>query len=235
MLPELSTLLQLTSTDAGLEDFRRLAEDEDALQKSSIANRHKTFSYLKRLYGLDPSLALFRNFRQMSALDPASTATLAAGLAMAREPILQQCLHMVLDHPVGSTLGREDFEDWIREAAPGCYSQTMYRSFSHNLYASFFQFGYLSDATGTTRMRRMPKVSVVTVAYAAFIDWLEGNNGLSLLGARYSSALQLDRVTQLDLLTAAGRQGLMRVAYAGGVLELDFSAWLKPSENRLTR
>jgi hypothetical protein len=110
----------------------------------------------------------------------------------------------------------------------------MYRSFSHNLYASFFQFGYLGAAAGKSRLRQAPTVTAAVTAYAAFLDWLEGRNGMTLLGSRYSTALQLTTASHLDQLTSAGRQNLMRVAYSGGVLELDFTSWLKPGEQRLS-
>jgi hypothetical protein len=235
MLPELDALLALVPAPAEVaaEVYRRLAVEEDALQKLSVANRQKTFNYLKRLYGLDPALALFRDLARLWPMDAPGRPMLAALLAFAREPLLHKCLAMVASHPPGSALGRADFEQWVRDVAPGQYSATMYRSFSHNLYASFFQFGYLGAASGKSRLRQTPTVTAAVTAYAAFLDWLEGRNGMTLLGSRYSAALQLTTATHIDLLTSAGRQNLMRVAYSGGVLELDFSTWLKPGEQRL--
>ena len=124
--------------------------DEDALHKPSAANRTKTFSFLRSLYGLNPQLPIYREFTRLCHLSPVDTTVLACSLAFAREPVLKACADMVLDTAIGKPLGREDFEAWVREYAPGRYSQSMYVSFSHNLYASFFQLGYLSDAVGKT-------------------------------------------------------------------------------------
>ena len=110
----------------------------------------------------------------------------------------------------------------------------MYVSFSHNLYASFFQLGYLGPAVGKRRLRLRPDAKPATTTYAAYLDWLNGENGLSLLAGRYSSTLELTKAEHLGLLSGAGQLGLMRVAHTGGVLHLDFSTWLQPGEARLS-
>lgn len=234
MLPELSSLLSASPSDADLDAYQHLALDQDALHKASAANRQKTFKFLSRLYGLSPQIPIFREFRRLYLMFPVDLPLLAASLAFAREPLLRACADMVIGTPIGKTLGREDFEAWVREYAPGRYSQSMYVSFSHNLYASSFQLGYLGAAAGKVRIRRSRSVTPDATAYAAFLDWLNGENGLSLLSGRYSSALELSRTDHLSLLSAAGQLGLMRVAHSGGVLHLDFSSWLRPGEARLS-
>ncbi|MDM7942574.1 MAG: hypothetical protein QUV35_08090 [Hydrogenophaga sp.] len=234
MLPELAALLAVAPPAADTATLQRLAMEEDALHKPSAANRVKTFAFLRRLYGLSVQLPAYREFTRLCHLSPADTQVLAGTLAFAREPVLRACCDMVLAVPMGNPLRREDFEAWVREHAPGRYSQAMYVSFSHNLYASFFQLGFLSEAAGKARIRTRRDVRPVSVAYAAFLDWLTGLNGLSLLSGALSRTLELSKDEHLSLLSAAGQQGLMRVAHAGGVLQLDFSAWLQPGEIRLT-
>lgn len=234
MVPELTALLAVAPQDADAEAFRHLAIDQDALHKASVANRTKTFGFLRALYGLRPSLPLFREFRRLSVLSPGDIPLLAGLLALAREPVLRACMAMVLGTPIGKTLGRNDFEAWIREFAPARFSHAMYVSFSHNLYASFFQLGYLGEAVGRRRLRQRASAQPGSAAYAAFLDWLTGLNGLSILDAPYSRTLQLSKAEHLAALSSAGQRGLMRVAHAGGVLQLDFSTWLHPGEARLS-
>lgn len=234
MLPELTALMAVAPTDADAATLQRLVVDEDALHKPSAANRTKTFSFLRRLYGLNPQLPIYREFTRLCHLSPEDTMVLAGLLAFAREPVLRACADMVLDAAIGKPLGREDFEAWVREYAPGRYSQSMYVSFSHNLYASFFQLGYLSEAAGRSRVRQRRDVRPASVAYAAFLDWLTGLNGITLLTGAFSKSLEVAKDGHLNLLSAAGQQGLMRVAHAGGVLQLDFSSWLQPGESRLS-
>jgi hypothetical protein len=234
MLPELRQLMALASADSDIATLQRLVVDEDALHKPSAANRIKTVGVLRNLYGLNLQLPLYREFTRLCHLSPHDTTVLASSLAFAREPVLRACVDLVLATPVGQPLGREDFEAWVRQHAPGRYSQTMYVSFSHNLYASFFQLGFLGDAVGKARIRKRRNVRAASAAYAAFLDWLSGLNGLALLAGPYSLTLEVAKDEHIALLSAAGQQGLMRVAHAGGVLQLDFSAWLRPGESRLS-
>jgi hypothetical protein len=234
MLPELTDLMAIVPSGADIEKIQRLVVDEDVLHKPSAANREKTFSFLRNLYGLNQQFPIYREFTRLCHLSPIDTTVLAGSLAFAREPLLRACADMVLDTAVGKPLGREDFEAWVREYAPGRYSQAMYVSFSHNLYASFFQLGFLSEAAGKTRIRKRREVRPAAVTYAAFIDWLTGLNGITLLTGAFSKTLELTKDEHLNLLSAAGQQGLLRVALAGGVLQLDFPNWLRPGESKLS-
>jgi hypothetical protein len=234
MLPELSALLAVAPRDADAQTYRRLAVEEDALHKASAANRLKTFNKLKLLYSLNSAVPIFREFRRLGLLFPAELPAMAGALAFAREPLLRACADMVLSTPVSTPLTRARFEAWVRDHAAGRFSQTMYRSFSHNLYASFFQIGYLGDAVAKCRLRQRLDARPASVAYAAFLDWLSGLNGLSLLQGSFSRTLELAKGDHLAMLTAAGQLGLMRVANSGGVLHLDFASWLQPGEARLS-
>jgi hypothetical protein len=70
-----------------------------------------------------PQVCLFREMRRLQRF-AADDATLLIGLlAMAREPILRECLDMVLKTPVGESLGRAAIRGWIRAHAPGKYSE----------------------------------------------------------------------------------------------------------------
>jgi hypothetical protein len=233
MLPELSQLLHAAQTFADTSQLQSLVVEQDVLHKPSAANRLKTFNFLRGLYGLSPSHALYREFYRLYLLSPTDFHLLAGTLAFAREPVLQDCADMVIGTEVGKSLGREDFENWIRHHLPGRYSESMYISFSHNLYASFYQLGFLGEASGKVRIRKRREVRPVAVAYAAFLDWLNGLNGMTLLEGKFMRTLELRKDESLSLISSAGQQGLLNVALAGGVLQLDFATWLQPGEQRL--
>jgi hypothetical protein len=233
MLDEFEMLLASVSVDSDADHYRRAILEDNILHKATASNREKTFKFLRRLYALDPQVCLFREMRRLSRFAAEDTKLLSGLLAFAREPLLRHCLDMVLKVPVGESLGRPEFEAWIRAHAPGQYSESMYVSFSHNLYASFFQLGYLGTAVGKARSRIRPKTGIASVTYAAFLDWLGGMSGVALLQGDYSRAMDLSTDEHLAMLTAAGRQGLLKVAYSGGVLELGFPDFLKNDETRL--
>jgi hypothetical protein len=73
-----------------------------------------------------------------------------------------------------------------------------------------------------------------SATFAAFLDWLHGMSGVALLHGRHSTALDLATDEHLGLLTAAGRQGLLKAAYSGGVLDLNFPGFLQAGEERAT-
>lgn len=233
MLDELELLLSAVAADADATTYRHAIVEENILQKSSASNREKTYKFLRRLYALDPTVCLFREFRRLSRFAADDSRLLAGLLAMGREPVLRRCLDMVLTVPIGEGIGRQKFEDWIRADAPGQYSESMYVSFSHNLYASFYQIGYLGESVGKARSRIRPTVGIASATYAAFLDCLHGMSGVALLQGTYSTALDLDADEHIALLTAAGRQGLLKAAYSGGVLDLAFPGFLQSNESRL--
>lgn len=234
MLDEIEALLTIVAPEAGAEQYRKAILEDNALHKATASNREKTFKFLRRLYALDPSVCLFRELRRLYRYSADDSHLLIGLLAMAREPILRDCLDMVRVLPVGESLGRQNFEAWVRRHAAGQFSESMYVSFSHNLYATFYQLGYLGESAGKARSRIRPKVGVASAVYAAFLDWLQGLSGLSLLQGSYSRSLDLGADEHLALLKAAGKQGLLKSAYSGGVLELGFPGFLKGDEKRLT-
>lgn len=233
MLDDLGMLLNAVPPEAEAQHYRQAILEDNILHKATASNREKTFKFLRSLYALDPNVCLFREMRRLSRLASDDQKLLIGLLALAREPILRGCLNMVLKIPVGESLGRAQFEEWIRTFSPWQYSESMFISFSHNLYASFYQFGYLGDSVGRARTRIRPKAGVAAVTFAAFLDWLQGMSGIALLHGDYSRALDLGTEEHLTLLQAAGRQGLLKVAYSGGVLNLAFPGFLKDNESRL--
>ncbi len=234
MLPELSKLINSSSTFADISFLQSQVVEQDILNKPSAANRLKTFNFLKGLYGLDHNHALYREFVRLAKLSPADLSGLAGTLAFARDSVLRECAEMVIDTEIGMPLGREDFEIWIRNHKPGRYSESMYISFSHNLYASFFQLGFLGHSSGKVRIRKRREIRPIIAAYTAFFEWLNGLNGMSLLDGKFMRTLELNKDESLSLISSAGQQGLVSVALAGGVLQLDFSTWLQSGEHRLS-
>jgi hypothetical protein len=234
MLAEFEALVAAVPPDAGAHAYRQAIVDDNVLQKATAANRERTFKFLRRLYALDPATCLFRELRRLHRFAACDSRLLVGLLAMAREPILRECLGSVLAVPIGESIGRQHFEDWMRRHAPGQYSESMFVSFSHNLYGSFYQFGYLGESVGSARSRIHPKVGIASTTYAAFLDWLHDMSGVSLLQGPYSRALDLGTDEHIAVLTAAGRQGLLKAAHSGGVLDLAFPGFLKPDETRLT-
>ena len=76
--------------------------DENLLGKPTATTRRITFERLRELYGLDPSLLVFRALRDVWDADESAQPLLALLCATARDPILRAMTPFVLRLPVGA-------------------------------------------------------------------------------------------------------------------------------------
>lgn len=77
MLAELRQLLAATHIGAAYEDYRVAIMEENVLGKGTASTRLWSWKKLRELYGLDPSLAVFRCFRELWETDAAGRPLLA--------------------------------------------------------------------------------------------------------------------------------------------------------------
>ena len=89
MFKELSTLLQLLPFEAPRPAFEAAVLQENVLGKRTISSRKRTLEHLLSLYGLDPSIPVFRFLRHFWRLDPTGRAQIVLVAAGARDPLLQ--------------------------------------------------------------------------------------------------------------------------------------------------
>ena len=69
MLNDVELLFDATESDAVVADYRRVVVEENVLGKPTHITREHTVRKLKALYGLDPSIPVFRSFRMLWDLD----------------------------------------------------------------------------------------------------------------------------------------------------------------------
>src|SRR5437016_3930716 len=96
MLPELRQLLASTAIDAAYEDYRAAIMEENVLGKGTASTRLWSWKKLRELYGLHPSLAVFRCFRHLWRTDSAGRPLLAILCACARDPLLKASAAVIL-------------------------------------------------------------------------------------------------------------------------------------------
>ena len=92
--------------------------------------------------------AMLEEFAALIAAVPPDAEAAAYRHAILDDNILHNCVPAV---PIAESIGRQHFEDWMRKHAPAQYSESMFVSFSHNLYDSFHQFWRPSAANGPVR------------------------------------------------------------------------------------
>lgn len=64
MLAEITRLLALAPPTATIQEYSAAVVEQNVLGKNTESTRHKTFRYLRELYGLSPSLPLFAAYRE---------------------------------------------------------------------------------------------------------------------------------------------------------------------------
>src|SRR6058998_2363378 len=135
MLPYLQQLLASTSASAAYGDYQSASMDENVLGRGTASTRLWTWKKLRELYGLDPSLAVFRCFRQLWETDSTGQPLLAILCACARDPLLRMGAPVILGAAVGSVVSSGDFVRAIEKAAPDRFGPKTLRSMGSNLYA----------------------------------------------------------------------------------------------------
>src|SRR5690606_13944244 len=106
MLPELNLLFDALPPDAGLEQYREAIELYNVLHKNTNKTRALTFRHLADLYGLCPTLPIFRAFRRLWQADADARPLLACQVALARDPLLRASLPRIRKLGLGEQLTR---------------------------------------------------------------------------------------------------------------------------------
>src|SRR6266508_3480066 len=104
MLADLRQLLAATPIGAAYDDYRVAIMENNVLGKGTASTRLWSWKKLRELYALDPSLAVFRCFRQLWEADVPGRPLLAVLCACARDPLLRMSAVVILQAPVGSVV-----------------------------------------------------------------------------------------------------------------------------------
>ncbi len=231
MLADLQLLLEQVPETADAPRYAAAVLQDNVLGKATVNNRDHALRRLRQLYGLDTRLALFRAFRRLWSIDPASRPLLSALMGMARDFLFRACFPVVRDLSIGKTLDRGPVVACLDEACTGRLSPHLLRVASGHVLSSWTQAGYLSD--NKTRTRQRPQAGIGACAFALFLGWLEGERGALLLKSFWAQALDLDPETLLNVATQASRAGLLELLNAGSVVELRFPGYLTDEELQL--
>jgi len=221
MLSELGLVLARTSPEATVADVSTAIVDENILGKPTTSSRIK-------LYGLDPSRALYRTLRALFELDPSALPGLALVCGYGRDPQLRASFALVKSLKHGEHLSRERVEDWLESSFPHRFSAALKQSLAQNLNAAWTASGHLEGRV--RKVRTFPQPRPITVAFALFAAYLTGLRGQPLLQSDFGELVCPDPQLIPAQLSLASARGLLRYKHAGGIVELDFSPLLTPAE-----
>lgn len=233
MLIELCSLLDACSEVSSKEQYRAAIVDNNMLGRRTLETRRVTAQKLRELYGLDPSLPIFRGLRRMWALDPTARPLLAFLCAFARDPLLRHSAATVLPVSPGDRIAANRFALDLSHLVGDRFSQKTLATCGRRLASSWTQAGFLAGGMVKTRIR--PTVTPASAAYALFLAYLEGYRGQRLFTTVWARLLDLPQHEIAALASAASQQGLMDYRAASSVVEVRFGAWLSREEQELVR
>lgn len=234
MFEELQEVLrQPTEFTVSKDDFRKAIVDENCLNKRSGRTRLLTYRHLVDLYSLDTGTTLFRNLLYVWQRDPSARVSLAFLCAYARDPLLRSATPFLFDHPIGSTVIRQNLEQFIDSLETDRFSAATLKSLAQNISSSWTQAGYLSGRV--RKIRSQPPATPGATAYALLLGYLNGLRGMSLFQSEYINLLDCPLETALDAAAEASRRGWIVFKRIGNVVEVLFPNLLTDEEMELLR
>jgi len=229
MFSELSLLLSaVPSPDASVADCRAAMVDRNCLGKRSVTNRKLTAQYLLTLYGLDPSLVLFRALRSLWERDPAGKALLALQCACARDPLLRQAVPFVLDQPLSAVVTRAEVENHLEQLYPGRFSRVTCETVAQHIDATLTDSKHL---VGRAVKKRSKAVATAgATGYALLLGYLEGARGTGLFKTDYARLLDCSRERAVELACDASAHGWIVFKHIADVYDVSFPSLLTAQE-----
>lgn len=231
MLNDLSLLLHhVSKKNSSKADYNKAIVDDNCLGKRSVQTRLLSARYLKNLYGLDPSLILFRSLRFFWSRDEEGRPLLALLCAVARDNLLLSTAEIILKQSEGTIVSRSVMEEYINNLEPGRFSKATLKSTAQNVNATWTYSGHLQGRR--KKVRTKAKASVGPVSYALLLGYLRGKRGESLFQNEYMHILDCSQEYSMELATEASCRGWLRFKRINNIMEVTFPTLLSTEELR---
>ena len=220
MIPELVRVLAASEPSQNAAAVREVAITYNAVEKSSAAGRAKTFRHLRELYGMDPTVEVFRALRVAWNDAEEERPLLAALCAMTRDPVFRASAAVVARTPLDGALTAGVIAEEVAADFPGHYSPGVTARIGRNIASSWTQAGLL---IGRTNKRRRPATAgPVSLAYAMYLGHLAGASGKRLFDTAWTSILDQSPAELESLAERASRQGWIEYRASGGMIDVTF-------------
>lgn len=177
-LEDLQVLLAGPPASATAADYRAAVLDQNLLGKPTVAARRIAFARLRELYGLDPSLLVFRAMRDLWDADEAAQPKLALLCSTARDPILRAMTRFIMDLFIGAPVTVQDLFEEAERQFPGKFVPSSRRRLGQNASSSWTKAGLLSGMK--MKQRAKPTARPTSLAYALLLGDLCGKRGQAL-------------------------------------------------------
>jgi hypothetical protein len=231
MLEDLRVLFEHVPVDASGGDYAEQVVTRNLLGKPTRKARELALRHLKSLYGLDPSVAIFRALRRLWPIDAAAQPVLALTIALARDPLLRGTQAFILSKEPGAVVPRTDLEQQLAATHQDRFSPASLKSFAQNVNGTWTSAGFLTGKARKTRT--MPVVTPMNVVLCLFLGYLEGLSGQRLFASHWMNLLPASSGEVEALAHSASHRGLLVFLNAGGVKEIRFPDYLTAEEEQV--
>ncbi|WP_338833346.1 hypothetical protein MHLNE_22970 [Moorella humiferrea] len=233
MLEELSLLLRECAENATRDDYVTAIVDNNCLGKRTAATRRLTSQRMRELYGLDPSLLIFRVLRYCWYADQKGRPLLALLTALARDPLLRITSLPILRMQPGEEMVRQQMINILRESTGSRLNDSTLDKVVRNASSSWTQSGHLKGRVRKIRQKVEP--TPVVTAYALLLGYLLGARGLGLFKTLWAKVLDTPSEELVSLAVDAKRLGFLDINFSGGIIEISVDPMLTEDERRLIR
>ena len=227
MLDELSALFEGTPASAGRKDYASAIIDENALSKQTLSTRKLSNQRLGELYGLDPSVAVFRVMRRLWDADRQSRPLLALLCAIARDPLLAGTVPAVVPLAEGQEFPRVQARSILRAAVGPRLNDAILDKVLRNAASSWTQSGHLDGRT--FKKRRRVVATPWTIAYALYLGRAVGFTGGELFSSDWMAILDASPAEAERLAGEAKRLGLIDLRISADIVDIGLER-LDPDE-----
>lgn len=233
MLEELSLLLHECAEDLTRDDYIAAIVDFNCLGKRTTATRRISSQRMRELYGLDPSLLIFRVLRYCWDVDKKGRPLLALLTALARDPLLRVTSLPILRMQAGEELARQHMINVLRENTGSRLNDRTLDKVVRNASSSWTQSGHLKGRVRKIRQKVEP--TPVVTAYALLLGYLLGVRGPGLFKTLWAKVLDTSSEGLLSLAMDAKRLGFLDISLSGGMIEVSVDRMLTEDERMLIR
>ena len=231
MLKELNLLFEDQEQGALREAYVSAIIGQNCLGKQTVSTRKLTCQRLNELYGLDPSIPLFRILRYLWKVDETGRPMLALLTALARDPLLRVTSPPILQMHTGEELMRQKVKEALWQSVQNRLNNGTLDTVVRNTSSSWTQSGHLTGRVRKYRQKVNP--TPIVTAYALVLGYILGARGNGLFNTLWAKVLDTPHEELVSLATDAKRLGFLDLSQAGGVVEVSFTRLFTEDERHL--
>jgi hypothetical protein len=218
MLADLVSVMNATTAEAQRPQYVTAITESNCLGKPTASTRRLSAQRLSELFGLDPSITLFRVFRRLWDSDTKGRELLALLMAIARDPLLAASAGPILCLPIGTEFQREPVRSALRNLTGDRFNPSILDKVLRNVASSWTQTGHLSGRT--FKKREKVDASVRPAVFALYLAYTAGFRGAPIFTSGWFAALDSSPGRARELVLDAKRIGLIDVRIAEDVVDV---------------